>query len=124
MEVLPTIYYDANTNLFKDDDGIEYGIPENIMSFDMVMLYEKVGGTYHVKDFEYDEEYDIYFPTPINLNKSIAYDSNDNTLTDEDGNIMYNIFSLITPNVLFLFKKNKEFMCVEGLQGGLIDLVY
>jgi len=122
MDVLSTIYYDDNTNLFHDEDGIEYGIPDKIMPFDMVMLYKKVGGTFHVKDLEYDEEYDIEFPTSRSLNRKLHYDEVENVMYDEYGDIVFNIFSIITPNDLYLFKKKKEYMVVTNISGGIAEL--
>ena len=121
MEVL-TIYYDDNINLFKDEDGIEFEIT-SIMSNDDIIYYKKVGGTYSIVKSD-DIVYEVDFPFNNGYNRILIYWKEDNLFTDEEGQIIFNIFSLITPNDLYLFKKNKDNATIDGLQGGVIDIVY
>lgn len=41
------------------------------------------------------------------------YYSEENYFVDESGSIVYDIFRYITPNDLYLFKHNREFMIFE-----------
>ena len=121
-EVL-TVYYDANTNSFRDDWGITVYDISNIMSNENIMLYKKAGGTFYCCDSE-GLIYQVEFPTSISVDRTIVYYEDDNTMTDEEDEMMFNIFSIITPNDLLLFKKNRKSICIEGTQGGKINLVY
>ena len=49
-----------------------------------------------------------------------------NVFQDEDGFIVWNIFEIISPNDLFLFKKNKEYMLVphSTIPGVLVELFW
>jgi len=124
LDLMPTIYYNDNTNLFTDEDGIEYDITDKLMPYDEVIFYKKNGGTYHVNDLEYGEEYDIEFPVLINLNRVITYYEENNLLFDEAYEVVFNIYTIITPNDLFLFKENKKNVCIKGVNGGMVDLIY
>jgi len=115
------IYYDPNTNLFTDDDDIEYGV-SSIMSSNDIIKFKKNGGTYCTR-IE-GESYMIDFPKPRDENRTIIYFEKDNTLRDELNEIIFNIFSIITPNELYLFKYNKESVVLDGIQGGLVHLIY
>jgi len=121
MEVT-TIYYDYNKNLFYDEFGqIEYDITD-IMPFEQVMIYKKVGGTYYTKIN--GEVFEIEFPISISNDRALYYYAKDNTMCDDDGDIIYNIFSIITPNDLMLFKKGKETVWIKDIDGDNIELVY
>lgn len=121
MDII-TIYYDCNSNLFEDDDGIEYGLSSIISDEDMI-LYKEFGGTYYYDDPEFYIRYEVIFPKN-DPNRTLYYDIEANLMFDEHGNIMYNIFSLISPNDLYLFKKNKKTMDVYGRSGGNIELIW
>lgn len=43
----------------------------------------------------------------------LYYDKERNKFVDDGGFIVYNIFSIITPNDLFLFKYHKQYMIVH-----------
>lgn len=49
-----------------------------------------------------------------------------NVFMDEDGFIIWSIFEIITPNDLFLFKRNKEYMCVQHctMKEVLVEMYY
>jgi len=120
MEV-QSIYYNDNTNSFEDDFGnVEYDISD-ILELEQVIYYKKVGGTCYSNVG--GEDFKIEFPTK-GLSRSIYYDPKENVMLDEDSNIIYNIFSLITANDLFLFKKNKESINISGIAGETIEMVY
>ncbi len=44
---------------------------------------------------------------------SLYYTRDDNVFIDEDGNIVWNIFELITPNDLYLLRRHQEYMVVR-----------
>lgn len=43
----------------------------------------------------------------------LYYDSINNVFVDENGYMVWNLFEIITPNDLFLFKKTKEYTIVN-----------
>lgn len=53
------------------------------------------------------------------------YDDKNNVMIDADGFPIFNIFDYITPNELFMFKRNKETTMVLSTSGeAFIELVY
>jgi hypothetical protein len=120
MDIM-TIYYNCNTNVFSDDDGDEYNVSA-IISDENSALFKEIGGIYRYDEPEVSIRYEIIFP--INdPDRTIYYDVEANLLYDEYGKIMYNIFSLVTPNDLYLFKRNKKTMDVYDQAGGHVELV-
>lgn len=118
-----SIYYNDNDNSFMDDFGsIEYDISD-IMPLKMVIRHKEIGGTYYAKNITPGIIYEIEFPIR-DTDRSLIYYSIDNTFNDEDDEIVFNIFSIITPNDVYLFKRNRRNICIRGVQGGMIDLVY
>ena len=118
MDVVP-IHYDDTTNTFDDDGAISGIIP-----IKKLIKHKKQGGTYYYEDpDDEDRVYKVEFPYR-ELDRTMVYDSSTNLFEDEDGEIMYNIFSLITTNDLFMFKTNKKSVQIEGAQGGMITLIY
>ena len=57
-------------------------------------------------------------------NLVLYYDSELNVMRDMNEYIIFNIFGRVTPNQLYLFKKNKENMIVMGVQGKPVTLLY
>jgi hypothetical protein len=114
-----SIHYDDNKNSFDDDGAISGIIP-----IKRLKTHKKTGGIFYYKDSD-DENitYKVIFPIR-ELDRMLYYYSQDNTFDDEDGNIMFNLFSLIPPNDLFMFKKNKKSVCLDGVHGGKISLIY
>ena len=116
-----SIYYDDNSNLFEDEHGnIEYDMSA-VMPFDAIMKYKKVGGTYITRSN--GEDIEVVFPIKEE-HRSLYYCSKDNVIENEEGFIVYNIFSIITPNDLMLFKKGKETVWIKDIDGDNIELVY
>lgn len=54
----------------------------------------------------------------------LYYDSRQNIMFDEDGDIVYNIFDFIKPNDLFLFKHHKKNIITYGRYGQMVEIVY
>ncbi len=56
----------------------------------------------------------------------LFYDKENNVFTDEDGYIIWYIFDFITPNDLYMFKKNRQYMLVscQSMPGTLCELFY
>jgi len=73
-------------------------------------------------DYDSAELLDLGFEDSI----GIFYDIERNVFIDEDGFIIWAIFELITPNDLFLFKQNKEYMLVQhrAMQEVLVEMYY
>jgi hypothetical protein len=120
MEKL-SIYYDDNTNLFIDDYGNEEDSVVDIMSAKDMVFYKRVGGTYYRTHG--DIIYEIDFPIRDNK-RSLQYDSETNIMYDEDGYIVFNIFSIIDPNTLYLFKKGKKSNTVTTIAGGFAGIMW
>ena len=113
------IQYDDTKNTFDDDGAISGIIP-----IKKLIKHKKQGGTYYYEDpDDEDRVYQVEFPYR-ELDRTMVYDSYANLFENEDGEIMYNIFSLITTNELLMFKKNKKSVCLDGLQGGKVSLMY
>ena len=115
------IYYDDNTNMFIDEYGITEDSVVDFMSYDDMMHCKRVGGTcYHDLD---GVTYIIDFPIRDDR-RLLMYDSIANVIYDEGGAIVFNIFSIITPNELFLFKIKQESTILDMIDGGLVELQY
>ena len=54
----------------------------------------------------------------------LFYDSELNVMRNTNGYIIFNIFGRVTPNQLYLFKKNKETIVVMGVQGNPVTLLW
>lgn len=55
---------------------------------------------------------------------ALYYDKDSNRFIDEDGYIIYYIFGIVTPNDIYLFKKNKEYMLLKGVHGEMVELIW
>jgi len=117
------IYYDDNANVFRDEFGIEEYDISDIMPSDEIARYKKVGGTYYSKTSTPGEMFEIEFPIR-EPSRSLYYDVDENVMLDEYGDVMFNIFSLVHPNDLLLFKKGKKDRFVNGLLDSPVLLVY
>jgi len=116
-----TILYNDNHNLFTDEFGqVEYNISD-IMPIDTVLYYKREGGTYRSKIN--GEIFDIEFPFR-EVNRSIYYDPVNNIFEDEEGDFIFNLYSIIRPNDLLLFKKEKRTIFVNGIRGGRVEINY
>lgn len=56
--------------------------------------------------------------------EALYYVKEENYMIDSDGRIVYDLFRLITPSQLRLFKEREEWMIVQGVDGDLIELIY
>jgi hypothetical protein len=54
----------------------------------------------------------------------LFFDPEENVFLDECGFIIFDIFSVLNPNIVYLFKLKKEYMFTYGLDGGRIELFY
>lgn len=54
----------------------------------------------------------------------LYFDPVNNAMFDADGNVVWDIFNVITPGQLYLFKKKKEWMLVQGVNGQTVELCY
>ena len=52
------------------------------------------------------------------------YDARKNIVFDESGDIVYDIFDIINPNILYLLKTKKENMFVYTPNGEYVELIY
>jgi len=57
-------------------------------------------------------------------NLVLYYDSELNVMRDMNEYIIFNIFGRVTPNQLYLFKKNKKTIVVMGVQGNPVTLLW
>lgn len=64
------------------------------------------------------------FPFVIKSNLVFHYDPEENIIRDMNEYIIFNIFKFITPNDLYLFKKNKENAIINGRTGDKVTLLY
>lgn len=56
----------------------------------------------------------------------LFYDIDTNRFVDEDGFIVWSIFDIVTPNDLFLFKREKDYMLIHhrSIPGVLVEIYY
>lgn len=55
---------------------------------------------------------------------TLYYDKTRNIMVDEDDNEIIDIYRLISPNTLYLFKTRKKDMLAYGVGGKRIGLIY
>lgn len=117
-----TIYYNDNDNTFQDDYDADYEYDIlSIMENDQIIYYKRVGGiVYSQVD---DEEFEIVFPIR-DQDRTLYYDIEANVIYDEHGINLFNIFSVITPNDLYLFKNKKETIEIRGTNGHMVELIW
>lgn len=118
MEVL-SIYYDDNTNIFEDEFGVTEDSLVGIISNKDMVKYKAVGGTYYRENNGIT--YEVVFPIK-GINRTLYYDEEANVMYDEYGITVFNIFSIISPNDLYLFKKEKKTRVVVGVAGGEVEI--
>lgn len=56
--------------------------------------------------------------------EQLYYDCEENVMFDADGYIVFDIFRLITPSQLQIFKEGQTWMMVQGKNGLAIELIY
>jgi hypothetical protein len=54
----------------------------------------------------------------------IYYNASTNQFMDEGGYEIFNIYRVLSPNVIFLFKYKKDDMFAYGVNGEYIELIY
>jgi len=114
-----TICYNDNDNTFTDEFGqVEYDISD-IMEIDQVLHYKKVGGAVYANIN--NEEFEILFPVRDDY-RMLSYDIHDKCMYDEEGDRIFNLYSIIRPNDMLLFLKNRQRVEVRGVLGGLVEL--
>lgn len=72
---------------------------------------------------EMDTDYywaDVYDDSDVTL----YYDKDKNVMMDDAGFVVFDIFHIISPNTLYLFKTKKEDMFVYGTDGQPVVLIY
>lgn len=122
MGVMCSIYYNDNTNDFENEFGSTIDIYK-IMPIKDIVNYKSIGGIYYVDSPLSNITYEIEFPIR-DRDRSLYYDLDFNAMLDEDGDTIFNIFSIISPSDFKLFKYKKESMVVFGVRGGLVELIY
>lgn len=58
------------------------------------------------------------------VEQTLFYNKRINRMIDEDGFLVFDIFNIIRPNDLYMFKKLKEDVVVMSIDKRLIELVY
>ena len=120
METL-SIYYNDFDNTFEDEHGATEDNLDGIMSNEDILEYKQVGGTYYRE--VNGSMYEIVFPIR-DAKRVFHYDIEENVMFNEDGIMMFNIFSVIRPSSLMLFKKGKKTMEVDTITGGWAELIW
>jgi len=119
-------YYNDTTNSFEDEEGAyeesdNAEIVSEIMPYAEMVHYKEVGGTYcQVVD---GIQYEIIFPIQED-NRTLYYNANENVMEEEHGIVVFNIFSIISPATLQLFKIQQKTMEVRGVSGGIVKLIW
>lgn len=74
------------------------------------------------RDIKWDAKknngHEVTYSTQLYWDKSIGF------FTDEDGFIVFNIYDYITPDMFYMFRKKREYMCFEPKHGWFVELMY
>ena len=116
-----SIYYNDYDNTFEDMDGNMLYDISNYLPIEKIMKYKQIGGTYYSSVG--GDDFEIVFPIRDNY-RLIAYYQETNTFLDEEDVPIFNIFDMLKPNDVFMFKKNKKNAVIKGVQDRIIDLLY
>jgi hypothetical protein len=66
----------------------------------------------------------FFDPEMVYEDNVLYYDKERNIMIDDGGFEVTNIFSIVAPYLLNLFKMKKESMCCFGRAGQIVELVY
>jgi hypothetical protein len=69
-------------------------------------------------------DFDKYTTLDFLEHPILYYDEEYNLFTDDGGYIIFNIFAIISPNILAIFKLYQENMVVRGNSGKDVTLIY
>lgn len=50
--------------------------------------------------------------------------SKENYFVDEMGDVIYDVYRYVPPNIVYLFKRNKEYMLFKNENGIMIEMHY
>jgi hypothetical protein len=122
-----SLFYNNKTNSFIDEYG--HFLPADtfhVISPGRFEFLKKCGGAEYVKSDKPNTAYELIFTTydEDDGRETYYYDSNKNRFSDDDSYDIFNIFSIVSPNMIYLFKTKKEDMLVYGISGQLVELVY
>lgn len=128
-EFYPTeLYYDRSINKMIDCDGtIVFDIFRHITPSQLYLFKETgedivvFGNHGHPIGLIHEEGDDFFYNLDIDV---LYYDEDKNVMTDDDGFIVHDIYKIITPNQLYLFKAKKQSMLVTGKNGLVVELIY
>jgi hypothetical protein len=120
-----SFYYDRYVGLMRDDDdNLDWNV-HKLIPPDRFSLVSKVGGTEYVDSVEPGVRYEFVFPFPDDEAEYLLYyDIEHNVMRDECGFPIYDIFSIISPNALYLFKTRKDDMMVRTKTGESVGLIW
>lgn len=118
-----SIYYDRYKNNMVHEDGRVLDNILHLISYKDLEDLKRVGGVKYVHSDEDDVLYEISSEIPDD-EIILYYDVDENVMLDGYGYIMFNVFSLIYPHDLILFKKKKKDMKFYGRNGKIIQLLY
>ena len=125
LEVI-SLHYDYRENVMTYQTG-EYAddIVSKLLSPERLSFLKQTGGVEYISNYKPNTVYEIDFPIPDDYEViTLYYEPETNMIYDDDGWVLYNIFSLITPQDLMLFKNKMRDMRVYGRNGRLVDLIY
>lgn len=54
----------------------------------------------------------------------LYYNKDTNTITDDMGDLVFNIFDYVTPNELLIFKLKRQDILANSRYGQLVELIY
>lgn len=117
--------YDPNCNTITHEDGRVIDDVSNLISHEELSYLKQVGGTKYIKSDEDGVIYELTAPIPEDdYAVTFSYNKKRNVMLDDEGYVMFNIFAYISPQDLMLFKEKKEDMCIYGVHGRLVELIY
>ena len=119
-----TIFYDHRENImtYFTGEGADE-VVSKLLSRDEIQRLKVVGGVRYVTRGNIVYEIDFGIPEDYD-STTLYYDPKFNMFQDDDGWTMYNIFSLVTPQQVMVFKNKKEDMIVYGKNKTYVELIY
>jgi hypothetical protein len=122
-----SLFYQDEANAFIDEDGRFLSADSfHIISPGRFEYLKKCGGAEYVNGDKPGTVYELIFTTydEDDGRPAYYYDRNRNRFSDDGGYDILNIFGIVSPNMIYLFKTKKEDMLVYGTSGQLIELIY
>jgi hypothetical protein len=126
-EEVISLLYDDYEDCLIDPDGRPFLDTLNIISPGRFRYMKRVRGVEYVKGVKAGIVYELIFEELDGFEerrRTLYYDIKKNLFFDDDSFEVWNLFSIVSPNMVYLFKHKKEDMLVYGVTGELVELIW